>query len=731
MNASLFKHAKWLWEKEVRCNRWMLFSKVIELDELPDSACANIAAENKYYLYINGEIAVFEGGLNRGERNKGYFDSVDIVKHLQKGRNEILVKVWYWGNEGRNNVSCGSGGFIFACDALGLYSDSSWGMLPEPAQMEVTEPYPTLNPMQCTLYGGYDIGYDARNALKDNDLFCLPPACELGGAGDAPWGELVARPIPLWKFSRIKDYIDIIKSGERYLCKLPFGMQITPYMKINARGGERVDIRTDRYKIRGGPFGTHELYSVHRCEYIARKGVQEFEVLNWSFGERVIYTIPDSVEVIELGYRQSGYDCSPVEGFSCSDGDMNLLVKKCVTTMYACIRDNFMDCPDRERGQWIGDLSVQMPQMFYAFDKNSHALCKKAVYDIINYRIGSRIMGLVPGAQPIELPGQNLCAVSDVGMVAEYYEHTGDKTALKDFFKPLEEYLALWDFDYLSGKIITRPCDWYWLDHGDEVDNDILQNCWYYLGLRFLKRIAGVIGAECPALLEERMRAIKDNFDINYLHDDGYKSGDLLDDRANALALLCGFVKKESIDTVLSVFDKEYRRTPFTEYYLLTALFESGYPELAMNRLRKRYSGLIHNKYSTLWEDFTVTGTYNHAWTGGPLVLLNKYGCGLRPLKAGYEELAVLPLDIGISNLETEIETVKGRIRVEVNRDGYFFQISIMSPDIPITVGVPLKWFDGREPRLLLNGRETEWETVGEHCTVKTCGTYNELMGRK
>jgi len=147
--------------------------------------------------------------------------------------------------------------------------------------------------------------------------------------------------------------------------------------------------------------------------------------------------------------------------------------------------------------------------------------------------------------------------------------------------------------------------------------------------------------------------------------------------------------------------------------------------------LRKRYSGLIHNKYSTLWEDFTVTGTYNHAWTGGPLVLLNKYGCGLRPLKAGYEELAVLPLDIGISNLETEIETVKGRIRVEVNRDGYFFQISIMSPDISITVGVPLKWFDGREPRLLLNGRETEWETVGEHCIVKTCGTYNELMGRK
>ncbi|MDD6204730.1 MAG: alpha-L-rhamnosidase N-terminal domain-containing protein, partial [Firmicutes bacterium] len=382
------KGASWIWEDNTSPDRWLLLRKKFSLDAVPEAAEAYIAAETKYYLYINGRLAVFEGGLNRGPApGCGYYDVVDIAPFLQKGENIIAAEVWYWGNEGRNNIDCGHGGFIFACPEAGVYSDSSWRMLANPAQVPVSDPYTEI------LYGGHDIGYDARRAPGDwksagYDEKQFAPACELGAAGDAPWGPLARRCVPLWRFSGIRQYTGIKKHYNTYTCALPHGMQVTPYLKISASGGELIDIRTDRYIIRGGPFFTQYKYKVQRCEYTAAEGQQEFEVLNWMYGENVIYTIPEGVEVIELGYRESGYDCDVINGFTSSDRDMNILAEKSAVTLYSCIRDNFMDCPDRERGQWIGDLAVQMPQVFYTLDRRADRLCLKAIWDIINFRRG-------------------------------------------------------------------------------------------------------------------------------------------------------------------------------------------------------------------------------------------------------------------------------------------------------------------------------------------------------
>ncbi|MDD6204137.1 MAG: hypothetical protein PUC05_03985, partial [Firmicutes bacterium] len=353
------------------------------------------------------------------------------------------------------------------------------------------------------------------------------------------------------------------------------------------------------------------------------------------------------------------------------------------------------------------------------------------IWDIINFRRGDIIVGVVPGVHSSELPGQILPAVSEIGVVAEYYNYTGDQSVLEAIHQPLVKYLKLWDFDFNSGAIVTRLCDWYWLDHGDEIDSKILENCWYYSALRFCRKICGIIGAQADEELELRERSIRDSFVKNYLRDDGFRSGDILDDRANAMALLCGFVPQEAMDTVLSVFDSEYRCTPFTEYYLLAALFENGYADRAMKRMRMRYDGMIHNGYSTLWEDFTVTGTYNHAWSGGPLVLLNKYGCGLRPLEPGYKTIGVLPQDIGVRNLQTGVETAQGKVEVQINIDKYFFQVTVIAPEQPVVIGIPADWFGQKEPRLYLNGEAAAFEKNGLHYTVCTGGGFNELMGRK
>ena len=79
----------------------MTFETSITLTEIPATVKAAIACDTKYWLWINGERAVFEGGLKRGPTPEdSYYDIVDIAPFLMKGENKIEVLTWFFGKEG-------------------------------------------------------------------------------------------------------------------------------------------------------------------------------------------------------------------------------------------------------------------------------------------------------------------------------------------------------------------------------------------------------------------------------------------------------------------------------------------------------------------------------------------------------------------------------------------------------------------------------------------------------
>ena len=81
-------------------NSWMDFRKDIELTSVPNKAIVKIACDSKYWLWVNGVLAVFEGQLKRGPNpNDTYYDEVDIAPFLLKGENSIAVLVWYFGKD--------------------------------------------------------------------------------------------------------------------------------------------------------------------------------------------------------------------------------------------------------------------------------------------------------------------------------------------------------------------------------------------------------------------------------------------------------------------------------------------------------------------------------------------------------------------------------------------------------------------------------------------------------
>jgi hypothetical protein len=115
LNVQSQWNANWIWQAaDGPKNTWMCFRKNVTLESDPSIAYARIAADSKYWLWINGKLAVFEGQLKRNpDQNNTCYDSVNLAPFLKAGSNTIAALVWYLGKEGFSHHSSGKGGFLF------------------------------------------------------------------------------------------------------------------------------------------------------------------------------------------------------------------------------------------------------------------------------------------------------------------------------------------------------------------------------------------------------------------------------------------------------------------------------------------------------------------------------------------------------------------------------------------------------------------------------------------
>ena len=166
-----------------------------------------------------------------------------------------------------------------------------------------------------------------------------------------------------------------------------------------------------------------------------------------------------------------------------------------------------------------------------------------------------------------------------------------------------------------------------------------MENAWYYMALESCKKMAGLLGCtDDIAFYEARMDSIRTHFNKTFLtRENGYYShtdNGIPDDRANALAILSGLASPESKEGVLKILTTVENSSPYMEKYVLDALCEMGCIDEALIRIKRRYKNMVDEEYSTLWEFWDKSGTMNHAWSGGPLIILSKYLAGEQPMDA-------------------------------------------------------------------------------------------------
>ena len=669
-------------------NTWLIYRKDVTLTDIPGSLTARIAVDSKYWLWINDQLVVFEGGLKRGPaRNAAYYDEVEIAPFLTKGENTIAVLVWHFGKNGFSHITSGTAGMLFEAVASGIsiVSDGSWVGRVYDAYQDTEAPHPNYRLPES------NIRFDAREELKDwnKKSFSgnLYGVSQVDDVRDTQIGRLVKRPIPLWKDYGLADYMNIRKSakGDTLYCRLPYNCHVTPYLKVKAPAGKIIEMQTDNYLGGGSP-------NV-RAEYITRDGEQEYESFGWMNGHEVWYILPEGVEVLDVKYRETGYNAEFVEPFRCNDPFYNELWKRSARTLYVTMRDTYMDCPDRERAQWWGDEVNELGETFYALTPSSHELALKGIYELMNWqRADGVIFSPVPaGNWNKELPLQMLASVGWYGFYTQYY-YSADSSFVSAIYDRLHRYLhEVWQVDS-DGFAIERNGDWSWGDWGENTDMGVLTNCWYYLALKAECEFARIIGRTTDVeKIQQMMSKIEKNFDAKFWTGMAYRSPGYkgeTDDRSQAMAVVSGLASKDKYSALTKVLQKEYHASPYMEKYVLEALFVMDKPEFALERMRQRYELMMaYEEYTTLFEGWGIGeegfggGTINHAWSGGPLTLLSQKVCGVEPTSPGFRTFRIKPQLGTLKEASTTIASVNGEIKVSVSKKGRRMTVQVNVPE--------------------------------------------------
>jgi len=690
--------------EKTESNEWFMFRNRINVSGT-FNGLLRIAADSKYWIYINGEIVVREGGLKRGPVPDGsYYDEVDASGFLREGENTIAVLLWYFGRQSFSHRDSGVPGLLV--DALGV-EFGCWKVKKHPSYFDAGYIQDSYRLPENSI--GFDARYDIPEWINtDFDDAGWAVAVESGDPGKAPWGSLEKREFKQWFWSDLKEFESVEKLpplGDGftvYRCKLPYNMHFVPAIEVdeNCRAGSRIAISVGH--------DTNCLSPV----FIIGNGARRYESIGWMNGEDVFFKVSGiHGNVKKFYYRETSFPSKFSGAFCCDAPLLNRLWEKARRTLLVNMRDTFMDCPCRERAQWPGDLIVQLGQVPYCLDREAVLLVKKGIRENLRWqRDDGIIYGPVPeGNWQMELPSQMLSVISPYG-IWTYYMNTADRVTLEELYPFAKRYLNIWEFQK-NGLIKYRPeitgekpvsnnkdefGTWDWIDWGKRIDSEPALNAWFVLAAQGVRRMAEILGYDADAKeTEQKETQVRDAFRKFYWNRsrNGYVSENFEfdpDDRVQALAILCGAAESDQYPQLKKIFETVEQACPYMEKYVLEALFKMGESELALSRMSKRYRSMVENDNTTLWEHWPEesvhAGTINHAWSGGPLTMMSQKVAGLQPLSPGWSRFSVCPQPGKLKQFSASLCSPRGVIAVNARKTESEWIVEVTVPKGTVAV---------------------------------------------
>ncbi len=368
-------------------------------------------------------------------------------------------------------------------------------------------------------------------------------------------------------------------------------------------------------------------------------------------------------------------------------------------TVQLSTADVIMDCPWREKGQWI-DM-VAATANYYAFGDRGIVTRFLRTTSFTQDAEG-RMYFPYPSSVAFEMPDQTMWWGMNLW---NYYLHTGDSALLNELYPVLARAEA-WFRSHKSSRGLLgvnwpftgNRLLWPWIDHGHRWPANLpgfklgemaALDAFHYKFLKDASSIALVANRPADAAQYDADAAqLKTDFNATYFDaatdrywDDPNRT--VPGPYAATLAVLYGLAPPERAAAIMNqVLDSDYildGASPHFYSFVLDAFARAGQYTKALDVIRARWASMLGRGATTFWERWWLGRdlfgrpwepgeNHNislvHGYSAGPTTYLSTIVLGVRPMAQGFLRFAISPEPSGLEWAEGSVPTPFGRVQV-------------------------------------------------------------------
>lgn len=621
-------------------NRHILFRKKFALDSFK-TAVINITADDYFKLYINGKFVM--QGPPPSYPNAYLYMQKDVSEYLRSGENVIAVHTYYQGLINRVWVS-GDLRESFWCELLvdgkiQVSSDESWKCSDHTAYSA------------CGVFG-YDTGFAERYDGRAKEV-----GFEKIDYNDEAWQNVSVYENADYKLEKspIKPldvyYVkpkNIKKNGNAYF--IDFGREYAGQLYVRAKGnsGEEIVLRygeelTDENKVR---------YNLRcNCKYEERwilsggdDELNQFDYKAFRYAEMVV---PDGAVITDIKMLVRHYPFEKKAVYRSINADLDKVLRLCEDTVHFGTQEVFVDCPTREKGQYLGDAFISGRAQ--AILNGDATLLKKAIVDFCNSAfISQGIMAVSTSSFMQEIADYSLLFAP---LVLWVYRFDGDKEFLNHVYpyvKGAFEYFCKYENE--SGLLEGITEKWNLVDWpenlrdgydfpltnpiGKGVHNVI--NAFWIGFLKSFDEISGILGFTTANKVETAEKSyIAAFFDknIGLFCDSEKRTHSAI--HSNVLPLYFGIKKDDDtfIKNAIGLIEKKKLTSMgvYMSYFALSALKKKDEYEKAVTLAtdEKAWLNMIAQGGTSTFEAWGKEQKWNtslfHPWAVAPLIVFSEF----------------------------------------------------------------------------------------------------------
>ncbi|SDR01556.1 alpha-L-rhamnosidase-related protein [Flagellimonas zhangzhouensis] len=711
-----------------------LFRKSFNLDAAPTSFPIRISADNRYKLFVNGNLVSV--GPNWGDIKHWNYQSMDIASNLKQGQNTIAVKVW---NEAdlravaqfsfktalilqgqteqakivdtnkswkvtedksytplkqyiRGYYAAGAGDFIDMNKAVGNWNaqnfdDSSWDAAD-------------------TVFEAVQQGFGFRQQEGWNLVPSILPEMELTNErlatvrkaeGVKVPSSFPAKPtdIKIDANSNIKILLDQEHLTNAYLSLLFSGGKNSVITVQYAEGlYDSEGAKGNRNDIEG------KTMTGRRDSIISNgKANQEYTSLTYRtyrYVELGVETKDEPLVINDIYGTFTGYPFQMKANLFSESEELSEMMEIGWRTARLCAVDTYMDCPYYERLQYVGDTRIQHFVSFY--NSGDDRLIKNAI-NLIDYsrQPNGHTLSRYPDRQDQVIPTYSLWYVS---MLYDYMMYGSDADFVAEKLMGSRQVLNYF-ITYLDddGSLKNVP-GWNYTDWVPEWNFGMApmaeDGSSAALDLQMLHALQSGIALEeelgkpefvtlYKTMADQLTETIKSKYwdESKQLFADT-PAKDKFSQHANTLAILANIVDEDTKKAIGKSLLEDKTLAPtsiYFSYYLHLALNEAGYGDQYLEWLdvwRKNMElGL------TTWGETSQVETTRsdcHAWGSSPNIEFFRILLGIESASPNFKTVRIAPNLGDIKKIGGEMPHPAGMISVDYKMSGKKLQATINLP---------------------------------------------------